>query len=126
MNTRYPLLKLLIYLITGYLVGYIFSVHIYIVISLSIISLLIAFFYTTSNSIKYGILAILIGVNINSNIELYNLRSLDNNISNSFEGVYKAEIIEILNINKSYKRFIAQGVIYSSIFSIKSIFTYCL
>jgi len=116
LNTRYPLLKLLIYLITGYLVGYIFSIHIYIVISLSIISLLIAFFYTTSNSIKYGILAILIGVNLNSNIELYNLRSLDNNISNSFEGVYKAEIIEILNINKSYKRFIAQGVIYSSIF----------
>ncbi len=116
MNSRYPLLKLLIYLIAGYIVGYLFSPSIYIVIAFSIIAILISLFSSLPKSIKYLIIALLIGINLNSNIELYSSNSLNKHIANSFEGVYSAEVIEVLSINGTYKRFTAEGIVYSSIF----------
>lgn len=116
MKTRYPLLKLLIYLFAGYIVGYLFISNIYIVISLSFIAIIASFFLTIPKSIKYAFLALLIGINLNNNIELYSTKSLDRNIANSFEGLYNAEVTEVLYINKTSKRFVAEGTIYSSIF----------
>ena len=116
MNSRYPLLKLLIYLFAGYIVGYLFIPDIYIVITTSILAILLAFFSPIPKDIKYAILALLIGINLNSNVELYSIKSLDKNIANSFEGVYKAEVTEVLSINKTFKRFVAEGIVHSSIF----------
>lgn len=116
MNSRYPLLKLLIYLITGYLVGYYFISNIYIIISLSFIAIIASFILPLPRNLKFAILALLIGVNLNSNVELYNTKNLDKYIANSFEGVYNAEITEVLSNNKTYKLFIAEGIVYSSIF----------
>lgn len=116
MKSRYPLLKLLIYLIAGYIVGYLFISNIYVVIYSSLIALLISLFSSIPKSIKYATLALLIGINLNSNVDLNSTKILNKNIANSFEGVYNAEVIEILSINSAYKRFIAEGIIYSSIF----------
>ncbi len=116
MKSRYPLLKLLIYIITGYLVGYLLILNIYLVIAISLIAIITSIFTPIPNSIKYSIVALLIGINLNSNVELYSTKTLDNKISNSFEGIYNAEVTEVLSVNKNYKRFIAEGVIYSSIF----------
>jgi len=116
LKSRYPLLKLLIYIITGYLVGYLLILNIYLVIAISLIAIITSIFTPIPNSIKYSIVALLIGINLNSNVELYSTKTLDNKISNSFEGIYNAEVTEVLSVNKNYKRFIAEGVIYSSIF----------
>lgn len=116
MKSRHPLLKLLIYILGGYLVGYITSPDIYLVITFSVIALLSSLFTSLSTNIKYLFLASLIGLNLYSNTQLYHFKSLDNHISNSFEGLYDGEIQEVISINNKYKRFIATGIIYSSIF----------
>lgn len=117
MKSKYPLLKLLIYITIGYILGYLFLSNIYLILFLSILSILITFISILPNYIKYALISLIIGINLNSSIDIYRFKSLENNIANSFEGLYNAEIKEVLNTNNQYSRFVAEGLIHSSIFT---------
>lgn len=115
MNSKYPLLKLIFFLTIGFLFSHLLSIDTYTVIILSILSLFLVFLSIIPNTFKYIVVAITLGIILNSNINLYKTELLDDKVPNTFEGVFKGEVTEVLTIKSNYKRFICEGVLQSNI-----------
>lgn len=115
MNSKYPLLKLIFFLTIGFLFSHLLSIDTYTVIILSIFSFVILFLPLIPNTVKYIVLAINLGIILNSNINLHKTDLFDDKIPNTFEGVFKGEVTEVLTIKSNYKRFICEGVLQSNI-----------
>lgn len=116
MKSKYPLLKFLFYLLVGLILGYLFNLSSLTLIIISSSVLLFSLFTKFSNSLKYTLVSISIGLLLFSNISLYTFKNFDNSITNSFDGVFEGEVTEVLSSKEHKIRFIAEGKIHSEIF----------
>jgi len=114
---KFPLLKLLVYLLVGFLIGYSTNIDTTVLIVLSLFSILISFFSSIPNNIKYSIISILIGIVLYNNVNLYQLSGLEKQIPATFEGVFIGQITEVKSKNINNKRFVAKGTIKSKALS---------
>lgn len=116
MTSKFPLLKLLIYLAAGFIFGSVVNFTSLYLIIISIIVLLIALFSPLTNSLKYAVVSITIGVLLFANVGLYTFNSIDNSIANNFNAVFEGKVSEVLTTKDNIKRFTAKGVVHSKIF----------
>lgn len=119
MKTKYPLLKFSFFLSVGFLTNYLFNFSTLILLIFSCTVLLLAIFSKFSNTLKFTLISVSIGFLLQSSVSLYNFKEFDNTIANSFEGVFKGKVLEILSSKENKTRFIAEGIIQSKIFKKK-------